>query len=161
MVIIGFLLWDKLKKFRFFSGRHQNENDLGDAFSHLWQYRHMVCREGAFLENYSAAEALPMTRKVEIIDKKKFAAATLSKDDKTFECTWQPLVRKRIRIFILHEPRSLCWMSKMLPFPQIRWLYQRTPRRSYPSTPASTIILSAWYMVARQRSDIVHPQEGR
>ena len=35
-----------------------------------------------------------------------------------------------------------------------------TLRRSYPSTPASIIILWAWYMIARQRSNIVHPQEG-
>ena len=33
---------------------------------------------------YMAAEALPMTRRIEIIDKKEFAAAALNADDKTF-----------------------------------------------------------------------------
>ena len=33
---------------------------------------------------YSAAEALLTTQKVEIIDKKEFAAAALNKEDKTF-----------------------------------------------------------------------------
>lgn len=33
---------------------------------------------------YNATKALPMTQKVGIIDKKKFAAATLKKKDKTF-----------------------------------------------------------------------------
>ena len=33
---------------------------------------------------YSAAEALPTTRRVEIIDKKEFAVAALNKDDETF-----------------------------------------------------------------------------
>ena len=33
---------------------------------------------------YMAAEALPTTRRVEIIDKREFAAAALNADDKTF-----------------------------------------------------------------------------
>ena len=36
------------------------------------------------LRTYSDVKALPITQRVEIIDKKEFATATLNKDDETF-----------------------------------------------------------------------------
>ena len=66
-------------------GRHQNGRGSGDAFPHpqhsvdiRFAERELVWR------TYSAAEALPTTRRVEIIDKKEFAVAALNKDDETF-----------------------------------------------------------------------------
>ena len=38
-------------------------------------------------------------------------------------------------------------------------VFARTLRRSHPSTPVLIIILLAWYMIVRQRSNIVHPEE--
>lgn len=43
----------------------------------------MVCREKAYLENYSIKKTLSTTQKVEIIDKKEFVVVALIEYDKT------------------------------------------------------------------------------
>ncbi len=44
--------------------------------------RDSVCKEGACRRSYTTAEALP-TKRVELIDRRDFAAAALDKDEET------------------------------------------------------------------------------
>ena len=48
----------------------------GDVIPHFWLCKHTVCRELVW-RTYTAAEALPMTKRVEFFSVKKFAKVAL------------------------------------------------------------------------------------
>ena len=89
MVIASFSLQDKLGKVRFFQETFlvadtQIKVVLGMPFLTLGNAVIRFAERKLVGRTYSAAEALPTTRRVEIIDKKEFATAALNEDDETF-----------------------------------------------------------------------------
>ena len=88
MVIASFSLQDKLGKVRFFQETFlvadtRIEVVLGMPFLTLGNADIRFAERELVWRTYSAAEALPTTRRVEIIDK-EFATAALNEDDETF-----------------------------------------------------------------------------
>ena len=89
MVIVDCSVKNKLKRVQFFQETFWLANIglkvvLGMPFLTLSKADIRFMEQELVWRTYTAAEALPTTRKVEIINKKKFAAAALNVDDKTF-----------------------------------------------------------------------------
>ena len=89
MVIVGFSLQDKLGKIRFFQETFlvadiTMEVILGMPFLTLSNADIRFAERELVWRTYSVAKALLMTQKIEIIDKKEFAAAALNEEDETF-----------------------------------------------------------------------------
>ena len=87
MVTAGFLLQDKLGKVRFFQETFlvadtRMEVVLGMPFHSLSSADIRFTERELVWRTYIDAETLPTTRRVETTDKKTFAAATLSKDER-------------------------------------------------------------------------------
>ena len=89
IVIAGFSLQNKLEKVRFFQETFlvadtRIEVVLGMLFLTLCNANIRFTERELVWRTYSAAEALPTTQRVEIIDKKEFAAVALNEEDETF-----------------------------------------------------------------------------
>ena len=89
MVIAGFLLQDKLEKVRFFEETFwladtSMEVVLGMPFLILSDVDIRFAEKELAWRSYTTAEALPTTRRVNLIDKKKFAKAALDENSETF-----------------------------------------------------------------------------
>ena len=88
MVIAGFSLQDKLKKVRIFQETFLVANTrievvLGMLFLTFSNADIRFAERELVWRTYSAAEALPTTQKVEIIDKKEFAVVALNEKNET------------------------------------------------------------------------------
>ena len=88
MVIASFLLQDKLEKIRFFQETFLvADTQIKVVFEILFltfgNANIRFAERELVLKTYSATKALLTTWRVEIINKKKFATATLNEDDKT------------------------------------------------------------------------------
>ena len=89
MVIAGFQVEDKLGKAQFFQesfllAEISMEVILGMPFFTLSNANIRFAKKVLTWRSYTAAEALPTTEWVELIDKKEFAKATLDKESTTF-----------------------------------------------------------------------------
>ena len=89
MVIAGFLVEDKLGKVRFFQETFLLANIslevvLGIPFLTLSSVDIRFPERELAWRTYTAAEALPTTRRVEIIDKEEFAETVLGGDDEAY-----------------------------------------------------------------------------
>ena len=89
MVIAGFQVEDKLGRVRFFQelfllAEISMEVVLGMPFLTLNNADIQFAEKELTWRSYIAAEALPITKWVELIDKKKFAKATLDEESETF-----------------------------------------------------------------------------
>lgn len=89
MVIAGFSIQDKLGRIRFFEETFlladtSMEVVLGMPFLALSNADIQFDAESFTWRSYSAAEALPTARRVELIDKHEFAKAALAKNSETF-----------------------------------------------------------------------------
>ena len=89
MVIADCSVKDKLGRVRFFQETFLLANIglevvLGMLFLTLSKADIRFAERELVWRTYTAAEALPTTRRVEIIDKREFAAAALNADDETF-----------------------------------------------------------------------------
>ena len=89
IVIVDCSVKDKLGRVRFFRKTFLLANIgleviLGMLFLTLSKANVRFAEQEFVWKIFTAAEALPTTKKVEIIDKKKFAAAALNTDNKTF-----------------------------------------------------------------------------
>ena len=89
MVIAGFQVEDKLSKAQFFQksfllAETNMEMVLGMSFIALSNANIQFTEKELIWRSYTAAEALPTTKRVELIDKKDFAKAELDKASKTF-----------------------------------------------------------------------------
>ena len=89
IVIADCLVNNKLERVRFFQetfllANISLEMDLRIPFLILSKADIRFAEQELVWKTYMAAEALPITRRVKIIDKKEFAIATLNVDDKNF-----------------------------------------------------------------------------
>ena len=89
MVIAGFSIQDKTGKIRFFEETFlladtRMEIVLGMLFQSFSNVDIQLDTESFTWSSYSAAEALPTTRWVKLIDKHKFAKAALNENSETF-----------------------------------------------------------------------------
>ena len=89
MVIAGFQVKDKLDRARFFQksfllAETSMEVVLGMPFLTLSNANIQFAEKEPIWRSYTAAEALPTTKRIELIDKKEFAKATLDEESKTF-----------------------------------------------------------------------------
>ena len=89
MVIVDCLVKNKLGRVQFFQKTFLLANIgleviLGMFFLTLSKADIRFVEHELVWRTYTAAEALPTTRRVEIIDKREFAAAALNADDETF-----------------------------------------------------------------------------
>ena len=89
MVIAGFSVQDRLGKVRFFEETFLLANTsmevvLGMPFFTLSDVDIRFAEKELTWRSYTTVEALPTTRRVELIDKKEFAAAAMDEDSETF-----------------------------------------------------------------------------
>ena len=89
MVIAGFQVEDKLGRARFFQesfllAETSMEVVLGMPFLTLSNADIQFAEKKLTWRSYTAAEALPTTKRVELIDKREFAKAVLDKEFETF-----------------------------------------------------------------------------
>ena len=89
MIIAGFQVEDKLGRARFFQesfllAKTSIEVVLGMPFLTLSNADIQFAAKELTWRSYTAAEALPTTKRVELIDKKEFAKAALDEESETF-----------------------------------------------------------------------------
>ena len=89
MVIAGFQVEDKLGRVRFFQesfllAETSMEVVLGMPFLTLSNSDIQFAAKELIWRSYNAAEALPTTKRAELIDKKEFAKAVLDEKSETF-----------------------------------------------------------------------------
>ena len=89
MVIAGFLIQDKMGKIRFFEETFlladtSMEVVLGISFLALNNADIQFDTESFTWRSYSTAEALPTTKRIELIDKHKFVKVALDENSETF-----------------------------------------------------------------------------
>lgn len=106
MVFAGFQLVDKLDRVRFFQetfllADNSMEVVLGILFLTLSNVDIQFAEKKLTWRSYTAAEALPTTRRMELIDKKQFAKAALDEN---------------VEAFVVHV-RSLSLEAKMTMYP--------------------------------------------
>lgn len=91
--------------------------------------------------SYTAAEALPTTKMVELINKKEFAAAALNKDDETFMAHVTSIIGSKMTTPKPESPRSTL-KRPLSPYhvntPITSTFSHRSPQRNSRSKPAST-----------------------
>ena len=140
MAIAGFLFQDKLGKVV-----------LGMPFLTLSSADIRFAERELVWRTYMAAEALPTAKRVEPFNAKEFAAAALGVDDEAFVVHVVSLLGSVLDAKNVHLSRQAQIASLDVKEVTIPVEYSvtptsslRTPRRSYPSTPASTTILSTW-----------------
>ena len=107
MVIAGFLVQDSLTKVWFFEETFLLANTsmevvLEMPFLILSDIDIQFAEKKFTWRSYTTAEALPTTRRVELIDKKEFVAAAMDKDSETFVVH----VASIIEIMLIHLARE-------------------------------------------------------
>ena len=109
---------------------------------------------------YTAAEALPTTGRVEIIDKEEFAATTLNEDEETFVVDVAAIMGSKRRAIHPSREAQIASLSVeeapvVVPseYSDFADIVLKDASRSYPNTPVSTIMPSTWKRVSSHPMD--------
>lgn len=108
IVIVGFLVQDRLEKVRFFEKTFLLANTsikvfLRISFLILSDTNIWFVKKKLTWRNYITAKALPTTKKIEFIDKREFAIAAMNEDSETFV---RYVVAVEAELLILLHPRK-------------------------------------------------------